>query len=167
MPVLFSQTLRSMKSDDYRRGLAGVIIAGVLLTAWGVWFFGAEISIHETSRNAYVKERGIKEQVFPGDSTRARSVRRIVVAAEFDEGARGSLHTGQEAVLIWNDERDGAARSISVIEVMDSGSDGIVRVELAAWMDAACEAREGSIRGVKVEIRKTTPASMAMRAAGL
>jgi len=51
----FSQSLRALSLDRPRRTLATLGLAVALLGAWAAWFFGAEVTVYETTDTARIE----------------------------------------------------------------------------------------------------------------
>ena len=51
----FSQTLRALDANRPRASLAAVVLAGVTIAAWTLWFARAQVTLHALSANARVE----------------------------------------------------------------------------------------------------------------
>jgi hypothetical protein len=49
MSISFSRSTRALENDSFRLPVLGLILAGLVLAAWGAWFVFARITIQETS----------------------------------------------------------------------------------------------------------------------
>src|SRR2546428_11008458 len=49
MSATFSHSLRSLNADGFRRSLAGMLLAVVLLGAWVGWFLFARVTLYEVT----------------------------------------------------------------------------------------------------------------------
>jgi multidrug resistance efflux pump len=61
----FSRSLRSLRADSFRITLGALVLAGVLLLVWGVWFFFAEVSIYAVTETARLE---VDQQAHPVDA---------------------------------------------------------------------------------------------------
>ena len=52
MAIPFPRSTRSLAADGFRYTLLGLAIAILLLIAWGGWFFGATVTLYESSEQA-------------------------------------------------------------------------------------------------------------------
>lgn len=58
MSLSFSRSLRSLQQDSFGPALAALIITSLLLLAWSAWFFLAQVTLYETSRDFSVQRDG-------------------------------------------------------------------------------------------------------------
>lgn len=52
MPISFSQSLRALAADGNRRAIGLLLLAVLVLGAWGVWFVGARVAVYEQTDKA-------------------------------------------------------------------------------------------------------------------
>ena len=55
MPATFLHTIRALDADRPRGALVTLAVALPLLTAWTVWFFVAEVTVHEATDSGRVE----------------------------------------------------------------------------------------------------------------
>lgn len=63
MAIPFSRSARSLEADSFRFSAVMLVASLLLLTAWGLWFFFASISLYEVSETARVEVRGASHAV--------------------------------------------------------------------------------------------------------
>jgi hypothetical protein len=61
----FFRSMRSLEADSFRPSVVGLILALVVLFAWGTWFVAARITLYETAQASYVSEKGEVRVQFP------------------------------------------------------------------------------------------------------
>ncbi len=65
MSISFSRSMRSLNADSFRPSLLSLILAMILLIAWLMWFFLAEVGFYETSENVRITQDGAIMAYFP------------------------------------------------------------------------------------------------------
>jgi membrane fusion protein (multidrug efflux system) len=55
MANTFSRSMASLRDDSYRGSLVCLLLAAVLLGAWGAWFFGARVGLYESTPDARIE----------------------------------------------------------------------------------------------------------------
>src|SRR5215510_7581003 len=63
--ISFSETMRALESDGFRRPFVLLLLVAVLLGAWATWFFRARVSIYEVSDQARIE---IDQAIYPVDA---------------------------------------------------------------------------------------------------
>ncbi len=65
MPLAFSRTLRALGAERSRATIAGLLIAGALLTAWSLWLALGRVELIETSAQARIEVAGAAVPLAP------------------------------------------------------------------------------------------------------
>ena len=65
MPLAFSRTLRALGAERSRATIAGLLIAGALLTTWSRWLALARVALIETSTQARIEVAGAAVPLAP------------------------------------------------------------------------------------------------------
>ena len=71
MPSLFSHSLRTLRADRFSGSITGILIAAVLLGAWGLWAVFARVTLYEVSDAARLEA---DQQVHPIQASAAGRV---------------------------------------------------------------------------------------------
>jgi hypothetical protein len=139
--IPFARTIRALDRDDFRASNLGLLLAAAVLAAWIGWALAARVPQYEVSGNVHFEPDGRTGLAyFP-----ARTAR--------------SIRAGQAAIVR-------AAKS-SITAAVTGGAatgDGLVRVDLQLSQHTA--PLEAPL-AVEVEIERVSPATIALRAAGL
>lgn len=88
----FTRFMRSLSADNYRRSMAGLFVAFLLLGAWAAWAFLARVTLYEVTSEArleaeqagYTVESSAAGRVVASRLTLGREVRAGDVLAELD-----------------------------------------------------------------------------------
>lgn len=145
MAVDFSRTTRALATDRYRLVLFGLAVAMLLLLAWGVWFFRAEIQFYETSLAAQVIGDG-------------------AIRAEFAADPAGRLGVGQSARFL--PDADKAPVQVIVTEVQRHGDTLEVTLVIPSRHDPGLLLEPGETGRVQIETERLSPAQLVMQLAG-
>ena len=62
MATTFSRSMASLRADGFRRPVLVLLLAALLLGAWGFWFFRSKITLYEVSASARLE---VSSQVHP------------------------------------------------------------------------------------------------------
>lgn len=65
VPLAFSRTLRALGAEHSRATIAGLLIAGALLTTWSLWLALARVALIETSTQARIEVAGAAVPLAP------------------------------------------------------------------------------------------------------
>lgn len=68
MATPFARSMRSLQTDRAQITLVILVLAMIIVVAWIVWFFGAQITIYETSMNAQMTSSNTMVAYFPPGS---------------------------------------------------------------------------------------------------
>lgn len=130
----FSLTLRSIQADGLRRVGLAAAFGAVVLGAWGVWFFGASLTVYAPSRAARLEVLGRPAPLLAERAGRVSAVH-AAVGDEVQEG-QVILELDAEATLLELDEARAREQALSArLEAL--------RAELASSSSAAD--REGAV----------------------
>ncbi|NIV31020.1 MAG: hypothetical protein GWN58_16470 [Anaerolineae bacterium] len=152
MATPFSRSTRSLEADGFQGGLLALLLSGVLLVAWLVWFFGAQITIYEVSQTAHLVQPD-----------------RLV--AEFPVSALGRIQPTQPARLRldsfpWTQHGTVVATVRNVSR--QAGENNQIRVELEVHPNTAAMSLQRGLSGVvEIEVDRVSPALLVLRTAGL
>lgn len=81
----FSRSLRSLRADDSRASIVGIVCAGAMLVAWIAWLFVARVTRYETSERARVEAAQAPHRVeAPAEGKVASAA--LTVGAEVEAG---------------------------------------------------------------------------------
>lgn len=147
MSTQFSRSMRSLKSDNFRASIIGMILFIVILVLLIIWFFGVETTLYEHSADVKLSPNG-------------------QFTAEFTDQAMERIQSGQYAVL--KVKAGGDSRSVSVPAIVigtQPESNQVVFVIVAddVPMDIFQEGLKGE---VEVEVEYLTPAELVMQSSG-
>lgn len=122
MATPFSQTMRSLNTEQAYTSLVGLAIAVVLLLVWLGWFLFAPITLYATSNNV---ETSLLDEII----------------VRFPASANGRIEPGQEAIFYVRDEagRPGFSLSALVTDVR-AKAEGPVVARVYVRLDTADEA---------------------------
>ena len=168
MAISFSHTLRALHADSFRASVIGMIAALVLLSAWLVWFFKAEIPSYRISLKAYITNYETVSAVFPRDEARVRETLEQQLIAEFLPEESENIRTGQSAVFYPDGEIGKQIASIPAIVRKINRSPKKAEVLLSALSDAGSPVHipPKATGQVKVIVSSMSPAQLVMRTAG-
>lgn len=164
----FSHTLRSLHADSFGASIAGMIVGLVLLSAWFVWFFKAQIPSYRMSLKACITEAEKVTAAFPQDKTRVQETREQEIIAEFLPEALENIRTGQSAVFYLD---GGVGKQIASVHATVSKinrSPKKAEVLLSALSDADSPVRipPKATGQVRILVGSLSPAQLVMRTAG-
>lgn len=135
----FSRTTRSLHSDSFGPSLMMLVLALILLLAWNVWFFFAQVSLTEISQSAQVIKVNIVEAKFPPEQL--AHMRRGQAAFIYLEGQAAPIEANVSDV--WEEEVQLLLKDDEMLTI-------------------------GYLNGhVEVEVESVSPATLVLRAAGL
>jgi len=150
MALPFTRSLRSLQTDSDHAATVVIGLVVLLLTAWGVWFFGARIALTEMGRIVQTSLDGMVWAEFPAES-----------------GAR--LRPEQPAQIRFHETNGQQSKPVSATVLsVDPRPDGPLRVTLYAALDAEnirafTQGRSGD---VAIEAERLSPAQLLMRVSG-
>lgn len=149
MAVDFSRTTRALDADGYRLVLIALAVAVLLLLAWGVWFFRAEVGFYQISETARVTEDG-------------------TIVAEFPPDASDRIGYGRPALFLPDDVNSDVPESVpvTVTEVQRRASGLRVILVVAGHTGSGLLLAEGTTGRVQVETDRLTPAQLVLRLSG-
>src|SRR5262245_38429060 len=145
MAIPFARSMRSLDADSFRFSGVVLAIAGVLLAAWGAWFFLARVSLYELSESARVEVAAASHPV-------AAPVAARIVATHVTLGqhvAAGDLLLELEArteAIELEEERSTRAANQSEL------------TELHQEMDSEREALQRSTQAAQIELQESRAA---------
>ena len=147
MATTFSNTLRSLRADNFR-GSSWLVILGLLaLIFWFGWFFLAQIIIYATSQSVSVQSSNRAVAVFP-----------------LSEAKR--LHPGETARL----QLDGLENYGTItgqVRSIEQTAQGLqVAVVLQPAPDMPVQLQNGMAGSLKIEVEQVSPAALVLRAIG-
>ncbi len=147
MSTQFSRSMRSLKSDNFRASIIGMILFIVILVLLIIWFFGVETTLYEHSADV---------KLSPNEQ----------FTAKFTDQAMERIQSGQYAVL--KVKAGGDSRSVSVPAIVigtqtESNQVEFVIVADDVPMDIFQEGLKGE---VEVEVEYLTPAELVMQSSG-
>ena len=160
MAVPFPRSIRSLNADGFRFTLLSLIVAGVLFLLWTGWFFGATVTLHETSASA---------SLLNGD----------LIEARFDRQQLRRIARGQQARFFPNADADidkalaetGVPALVTAVNQTPDGSQTTGEVLLVVTSERRrppprilAERLEGR---VDIAVEQLTPARLTLQAAGL
>lgn len=67
MSTPFQSSFRALESDRFRPSVVGMVLAGLILLLWGAWFFGAKITLYETSQQIIIQPDGMVFVQYPAE----------------------------------------------------------------------------------------------------
>jgi hypothetical protein len=139
--IPFARTIRALDAGDFCTSKLGLLLVAAVVAAWIWWALAARVPQYELSANVRL------------DSTGQSAV------ADFPASVRTRIRPGQHALLR-------TKTSVNDAQVTDTTetSDGQVRVNLRLSQPAAPLAEPLT---VELEIERVSPATIALRAAGL
>ncbi len=149
MAVDFSRTTRALAADGYRLVLIGLALAMLLLLAWTLWFFRAEIRFYETSRMAE----------FIGDGA---------IRAEFPLDLAGRIRFRQPALFLPDTVPPGVPDTVPVLvtEIQRTPDDLQVILVIPSHEAPGLLLNPGDTGRVQLETERLTPARWVLRLAG-
>ncbi len=139
--IPFARTIRALDADDFRGSKLGLLLAAVVLGCWLWWALAARVPRYELTTNV---------QLDPAGQT---------AVAYFSARAGRPIRTGQPAVI-----RSGNSSIDGTVTAATPTSDGQVRVDVQISQHAKALAAP---LAVELEIERISPATIALRAAGL
>jgi hypothetical protein len=147
MAITFSRSMRSLKADGLHALLVWLLLAMVLIVAWGGWFFLARVTLYETGQAASVAKGGTIVIDFP-----AKTAQRIQPGQTASFRPAGT--PGSQPIAI----------SAMVMKVTRLPRQEVVRVELLPQGDDI-PPEIGTTGQVEIEVEYVSPAALAVRAA--
>ena len=143
MSTNFSRSMRSLERDGFRFTLAALLIAALLLVAWGAWFFLATVALYTVTDTFYLDADGPSKKII----------------AELEASEAANVRPQQRAWLRLADTRAVPATVTRVDEL---------RVELIINQDAgSLLSSQKHFRGrVEIEVERVTPSSLVLRSIG-
>lgn len=139
--IPFARTIRALDAGDFRTSKLGLLLAAAVLAAWIWWAVAARVPQYELSANVRL------------DSTGQSAV------ADFSASVRARIRPGQHALL----RTKSSANDAQVTDTTET-SDGQVRVSLRLSQPSGQFAEPLT---AELEMERVSPATIALRAAGL
>jgi membrane fusion protein (multidrug efflux system) len=142
MSATFTQSLRALEADRVRGKVAGIVVAGAFLAAWGLWALRASVTVHETSEAARIEvsqaahsiDAPVAGRVVSTHIALGADVRAGDLLLEIDaEDQRGRLAEEEARLSSIQPELDALARQIASLQE-SRGSD---REATSAALDQA------------------------------
>ena len=148
----FSRTIRSLHADSFLSVLIGVFIALVILIAWGIWFFFAQVTLYEKSQSARITGE--------------------IVVAEFPAQLLHNIQPTRPARLYLDGaigQQVGIISAVVTDVINPSQTEPTGQVKLFAFVDANSPIRlQKELTGqVEIEVEHLSPAQLVMRVSGL
>ncbi|MFO1353105.1 MAG: hypothetical protein U1F68_21480 [Gammaproteobacteria bacterium] len=150
MAIPFARSTRSLNADHYHFTLIGTVVAILLLCAWCIWFFFAQVTFFESSQEA----RGSDGET---------------LVARFPKDHLHRIARGQHALF----RPDGSAGRTPVYPALVLSVD---RDTPSEWGEVTLRLRarapepnnpSGALTGrVEIEVERISPATIVMRSAG-
>lgn len=152
MSTNFSRSMRSLERDGFRFTLAALLIAALLLVAWGAWFFLATVPLYTVTDTFYLGANGPSTKII----------------AVLDAGEAAGVRPKQRAWVRLTGARVLSATVTRVDSEPVPGGDGKTRVELTIDEDAGpLLSNQNHFRGrVEIEVERVTPSSLVLRSIG-
>ncbi len=153
----FSRTLRALRSDGLTGWTLRALVAILLLSLWGVWFFWGGITVWAVSESARAE---VRDQVFAVDAP----VDGQVVAVHIERG----LKVAQGDVLVeletfqQEGERDSLAAELSGLRTRRNDLTGRIDQEgqaLAIWLQAS----RATVEEARLEVQRAESAAALAR----
>ena len=138
--------MRSLKADGFRTLLIWLLLAAVLVVAWGGWFFLARVTLYETGQTASVVRGGTIVIDFP-----AKTAERIQPGQTASFRPAGTA--GSQPIAV----------SAMVMRVTSLPRQDMARVELLPQEDEI-PPEVGTTGQVEIEVEYVSPATLAVRA---
>jgi len=139
--IPFARTIRALDADTFRGSRLGLLLAALVLGCWLWWAFAARVPRYELSTNV---------QLDPASQT---------AVAYFPAIARNPIRVGQSALV-----RAGNSSIGATVTSAAATKDGEVQVGLQLSQPSATVAAPIA---VELEVERISPATIALRAAGL
>ncbi len=140
--IPFARTIRALDIDSFRVSNLGLFLAAAVLAAWIWWALAARVPHYEITSNVHFD---------PSAST---------AVAYFPVRAGRPIRPGQAAIV-----RAGTSSISAAVTNATEENDGQLRVDLRMSEHTAA-ALEAPI-AVELEVERVSPATIALRAAGL
>lgn len=158
MAKSFHWVHRSLSRDTGFTPTLFILTALLLLAAWAVWAFRAQLTRYAVSDSAHLAN----DPARPGS---------LQVVAQFPpSSAAAKLHPGERAILHAQGfpQAQNGALSARVVEVARELRDGKVQVDLAiaSTHSADFPLRAGWPVKVQIEVERVSPAVVVLRSAG-
>jgi len=138
--IPFARTIRALDADSFRGSRLGLLLAAVVLGCWLWWAFAARVPRYELSTNVTLDPAG------------------QTAVADFPVVARNPIRIGQTAIV-----RAGSSSIGAVVITATPFGDGQMRVVLQLSPHAAL----AEPIAVELEVERISPATVALRAAGI
>ncbi len=138
--------MRSLKADGFRALLVWLVLAMVLIIAWGGWFFLARVTLYEIGQTASVVKGG-------------------TIVTDFPAKAAERIQPGQTASFrpVGAPDSQPIAISAMIMKVTRLPRQDMVRVELLPQEDEIPPV-VGTTGQVEIEVEYVSPATLAVRA---
>jgi hypothetical protein len=151
MATPFARSLRSLNVDSPYASLIGLLVVMTLLVMWGLWFFGAKISLYRSSDQAQVSHL-------------------LFVTAQFSGEQAGQIKIGQPATFYPGDvvqAPDGPIPAIVTEVRPTAGGPTEVTLALRPERRLSNSLPPGLAGRVEIEVERVSPANFALRRGGL
>ncbi|MCB0209093.1 MAG: hypothetical protein KDJ52_07180 [Anaerolineae bacterium] len=146
MALSFSRSLRSLQHDRFGPTVAALVVTSLLLLAWSGWFFLAQITLYETSREFSVQHDGSLLVNFPAE-------------------ALARLRPGQAATLRLTNGASPEGQSFPA-QVMDIPLSDNPTGPVELFVFSPEPLQPGQSGQVQVEVEQISPAMLVLRSAG-
>lgn len=146
MSLSFSRSLRSLQQDNFGPALAALIVTSLLLMAWSAWFFLAQVTLYETSRDFSVQRDGSLQVNFPPE-------------------ALARLRPGQAATLRLTTTAAAEAQTFPA-QVMDIPPETNQTGPVELYVFSPEPIQPGQTGQVQIEVEQVSPAMLVLRSAG-
>ena len=146
MSLSFSRSLRSLQQDNFGPALAALIVTSLLLIAWSAWFFLAQVTLYETSRDFSVQRDGSLQ-------------------VNFSPEALARLRPGQAATLRLTNGTASEEQTFSA-QVMDIPASNNQTGQVELYVFSSEPIQPGQAGQVQVEVDHVSPAMLVLRSAG-
>jgi hypothetical protein len=143
MSTTFSRSMRSLERDGFRFTLAVLLIAALLLVAWGVWFFLATVPLYTVTHTFDLEVNG-------GSTT---------IIAELDPDDSADVRPQQKA---WLRLKDTPALPATVTRVDGAHIELIVDEKTSPNLTP----QENLTGRVEIELERVTPSTLLLRSIG-
>lgn len=145
MAIAFPRSLRALRQNSFRPTLIILGLAMLLLSLWGLWFFGSRLPLYVTANSWQVQRNG-------------------ALAAQFDAQTLARLRPGQPAWVKFPANGPTPAQTLTaqVFDVPLSADEPVILYLTGA------QALPPNINGtLEVAVEYVSPAVLTLRAAGL
>lgn len=148
MSSTFFRSARFLEDDGFGKSTLGLVLVAVLMAAWLVWAFFAQITLYQVSDRALLENSS-------------------TIVADFDPAALVHIRPHQSAQLRLHDFPWAEYGSLSATVTRVEYQDGRVQVELAIEPDpdSRIPLKPGLTGTVEIAVEKMSPATLVLRTA--